>query len=289
MLGALAGCGRAPQAREADRAAAARPATVVRHHPAQAERNAGFLGVVLPRQSVDVAAEISGRLEWIQVREGDAVRRGQMVAALDQGEIRQELAMALAGLRAAEAEVSRQKVELDQAENLLSRRLALPDFFPKEQIRQAELQKQGTQADLEAAQARRGEQKAHTAQVQERLAHTEIRSPADGIVSRRYLEVGALAGPGQPILRLISAGDLIVRFAAPPERARSLAPSQSVTVDLEGTTLPARIEQVSPEVDPPSGMVLLVAALNARATGGHPVKPGSVVRVYPATAARRAG
>jgi RND family efflux transporter MFP subunit len=282
VLGLSSGCRQAaPPPPQADAGVKARSESL--GGAIQTRRDQGFLGVVLPRRSVDVAAEIPGRIEWIHVREGDVVRRGQAVATLDRGETRQELAMALAGLHAAEAEVSRHQVELDQAENLLSRRLALPDFFPKEQIRQAELQKQGAQADLEAAQARRGEQQAQVAQVREKLGHAEVRSPVDGTVARRYLEVGALAGTGQPIVRLISAGDLIVRFAAPPERARSLASSQPVTVELEGAALPARIEQVSPEIDPPSGMVLLVAALDAGAAGMRPVKPGSVVRVYPAT------
>jgi RND family efflux transporter MFP subunit len=280
ILGLLGGCGHAPPpSPRAEAGTEARPAQQAGGRPAPAARDEGFLGVILPRQSVDVASEIPGRLEWVHVREGDPVRRGQTVATLDRAEIRQELEMAQASLRAEDAEVARRKVDLEQAENLLSRRLAIPESFPKEQIRQAELQKKAAQADLEAAQARSAEQRARVAQAQGKLGRAEIRSPADGTVARRYLEAGALAGPGQPIVRLISAGDLIVRFAVPPEQARTLASAQPVTIHVEGAALPATIEQVSPEVDPPSGMVLLVAKLDA----GARVKPGSVVRV------RRAG
>jgi hypothetical protein len=98
-------------------------------------------------------------------------------------------------------------------------------------------------------------------------------------VARRYLEPGALAGPGQPNVRLIGGGSLIVRFAAPPEQARSLSAGQPVLVELGGADLPAVIEQVSPEIDPPSGMVILVATLDPAAHGAGRVKPGSVVRV----------
>ena len=276
-LGLLFGCGQAPPPHpQAEAGAQARsgPSTGGRPAPAVREEE-GFLGVILPRQSVDVASEIPGRLEWVHVQEGDPVRRGQTVATLDRGEIRQELEMSLAGLRAEEAEIARRKVELEQAENLLSRRLAIPESFPKEQIRQAELQKEAAQADLEAARARHAEQRARVTQVQGKLARAEIKAPADGTVARRYLEAGALAGPGQPIVRLISGGDLIVRFAVPPEQARTLASAQPVVVQAEGAELRATIEQVSPEVDPPSGMVLLVAKLDEKAA----VKPGSVVRV----------
>ncbi len=277
----LLGCGRAPSPQEQNNAVpaalpAARPAV---ESPA-VEDEPGFLGVLLPRQSVDVASEVEGRLIAIHVREGDRVRRGQTVATLDRGQIQRDLEMAQASLRAAEAEVARRRVELKEADNRLSRRLVIPESFPKEEIQQAELQKQASQADLESALARSAEQRARVAQVQGRVARSDVRASADGTVSRRYLEPGALTGPGQPILRLISAGDLIVRFAVPPERARSLAAGQRVEVRMEGLPLPATLEQVSPEVDPPSGMVLLVAALDPVPGAGGRVKPGSTVRVH---------
>ena len=277
ICAALIACGRAPQPAEVEEAADTRP--VAQDHPARVEREEGFLGVVLPRQSVDVAPEISGRVEQIHVREGDPVRRGQTVAILGLAEIRQEVEMTEANLRAAEAEVSRSKLDLADADNRLSRRLSFPEAFPDEELRQAEIQKQMAQTNLEAAQARVSEQRARVTQSRGKLAKAELRAPADGTVARRYLEPGALAGPGQPVVRLISGGSLIVRFAAPPEQARSLSAADPVRVETGGASLPAVIEQVSPEADPPSGMVILVATLNPAADGR--IKPGSVVRVHP--------
>ena len=76
---------------------------------------------------------------------------------------------------------------------------------------------------------------------------------------------------------------LIVRFAVSPEEARSLRPAMPVGIAAGGGTLPAVVEWVAPEVDPPSGMVILVAALDP----GARLKPGSVVRVHPASEGRR--
>jgi RND family efflux transporter MFP subunit len=275
VLTVLAGCGRAPQPSEEAGAGETRP--VAPDRPARVEEDDGFLGVVLPRQSVDVAPEIAGRIEQIHVREGDPVRRGQTVAVLGLTEIRQEVEMNEANLRAAEAEISRSRLELSDADNRLARRLSFPEAFPEEELRQAEIQKQMAQAGLEAAQARASEQRSRVAQARGKLAKTAVRAPADGTVARRYLEPGALAGPGLPVVRLIGGGGLIVRFAAPPEQARSLSAADPVLVEAGGTELPAVIEQVSPEVDPPSGMVILVATLSS-AEGR--IKPGSVVRVH---------
>jgi RND family efflux transporter MFP subunit len=282
LLPAL-GCGKAPAPEPAAATAQASSRPMAPSTPARAGADAGFLGVILPRQSVDVESETEGRIERIAVREGDLVHRGQTVATLDRGQIQRDLEMAEASLRGAEADVSGRRVELEQADNVLSRRMAIPESFPKEEITHAELQKKAAQANLDSALARAAEQRARVSQVRGSLAKTDVRAPADGRVSRRYLEPGALTGPGQPIVRLISSQDLIVRFAVPPERARSLSASQPVTVEIGGASIPATIEQISPEVDPPSGMVLMVAVLDPRFQGARGAEPGSAVRVHPLT------
>jgi multidrug efflux pump subunit AcrA (membrane-fusion protein) len=151
----------------------------------------------------------------------------------------------------------------------------MPEAFPKEEIRRAEIQKQMAEVSVEGAQARAAVQRARVAQARDRLAKAELRAPADGKVARRYVDPGALAGPGQPVVRLIGDSTLIVRFAAPPEQARSLRAAARLSIATGDGRVPAVIESVSPEVDPPSGMVIVVAALDP----GAGVKPGSVVKV----------
>ena len=261
---------------------AARAASATRHGDVSSspveprERDAGWLGVVLPRQTLDIAPEIAGQVEQVSVREGDQVRRGQTVAVLDAAQNRQELAIAEVNLRAAEAEVSRSRLDLAEAENRLANRLAMPDAFPKEEIRRNEIQKQIAEANLEGARARAAAQQARLTQARDLASRSEIRTPADGTVARRYVEPGALAGPGQPVVRVISDERLIVRFAVPPEDVRSLRAAMPVAIAIGDGRLPAIIEWVSPEVDPPSGMVILVAVLDPAAR----LKPGSVVRVH---------
>lgn len=273
----FAACGKAPQSGKVSEAAPARR-NAAPDRAVVTEHESGWLGVILPRQSLDLAPEIPGQVEQVYVREGDAVRRGQTVAILGAAHDRQELAMTEVGLRAAEAEASRSRLELADAENRLASRLAMPDAFPREEIRRAEIQKQMAVVHLEETQARIEEQRARVAQARNRLAKAEIRAPADGVVTRRYVEPGALAGPGQPVVRLIGDGSLIVRFAAPPDQARSLRAAMRVGVATDDGSVPAVIESVSSEIDPPSGLVILVAALDS----ATPIKPGSVVRVHPA-------
>lgn len=242
-------------------------------------RGEGWLGVVLPGRSLDLAPEIPGQVREVYVREGEAVRRGQTVAVLDAAHDRQELVMAETGLRAAETQVARARLELAEAENRLAGRRDMPDAFPREEIRRTEIQKELAQTDLEGARARVEEQRARVVQARDRLAKAGIRAPADGVITRRYAEPGALAGPGQPVAHFIADGRKIVRFAAPPEQARSLRTAGRVTVaSADGRRATAVLEPVSREVDPPTGMVILVAVLEPAAG----IEPGSVVRVHPA-------
>jgi RND family efflux transporter MFP subunit len=283
----LVACGRSPQQSAARQSAVTRRGDAPSNRFEPRERDAGWLGVVLPRQTLELAPEISGQVEEVYVREGDQVRRGQTVAVLGATQDRQELAIAEVNLRAAEAEVSRSRLELADADNRLSSRLAMPDAFPKEEIRRSEIQKQMAEVSLEGARARAAAQQARLAQARDRLTKAEIRAPADGTVARRYVERGALAGPGQPVVRLIGDGSTIVRFAAPPEQAVSLRTGVPVTIATDVGSVRAVIEWVSPELDPPTGLLIVVATVDRTAA----VKPGSVVRVHRTNAgtARREG
>jgi RND family efflux transporter MFP subunit len=240
------------------------------------ERDAGWLGVVLPGQSLELAPEIAGAIEQVYVREGDRVRRGQTLAVLGAAQDRQELEFAEVNLLAAKADVAKSRLELADADNRLTSRLAMPDAFPKEEIRRSEIQKQMAEASLDAARARVAAQQVRIAQARDRASKAEIRAPADGTIARRYVDPGALAGPGQPVVRLIGNSSAIVRFAVPPERASSLRTGVHVTIAGDGGSMPAVVEWVSPEVDPPSGMLIVVATLDRTAA----VTPGSVVRVH---------
>ena len=81
------------------------------------------------------------------------------------------------------------------------------------------------------ARSRTAEQAARVRQLETSLSRNEIRAPFDGRVAERFADAGAVVGPGTPVVRLISAGDLLVRAAVPPEEARRLKAGDPVTVD----------------------------------------------------------
>jgi RND family efflux transporter MFP subunit len=214
---------------------------------------------VVARQSVDVKADSQGRLLTVRVAIGDRVRRGDPIATLDTSLATQDLEMARSQLRGAQIDERRASDEMTEALARNDRRQKNPDFFSKEDLAQASLQAKTATAAYEVARSRVSEQEARVRQLQTSLSRNEIRAPFDGRVAERFADPGAVVGPGTPVVRLISAGDLLVRAAVPPEEARRLRVGQPVAVSLrtQALQIPGAIERIAPEVDASSQMVLV--------------------------------
>jgi RND family efflux transporter MFP subunit len=259
----------------------ARPASAPASVPSAPPARKGWIGVLVARESVDVTAESPGRVLAVHVKIGDRVRRGDRIATLDTRVVAQDLEMARSSLRAAEAEERRSADELAEARARNERRQANPDFFSKEDLAEVALQAKTAVAAHEVAQARVAEQRARIRQLEAGLAQNEVRAPFDGRVAERFADAGALVGPGTAVVRLISAGDLLVRAAVPPEEARALhaGDSVAVTVRTQDLRLPGTVERVAPEVDAASQMVLIEVRLTPSPEMEGRLQTGLVVDV----------
>jgi multidrug resistance efflux pump len=128
------------------------------------------------------------------------------------------------------------------------------------------------------------------AQISQRLSDASVVAPFDGQVAIRYLDTGAMVAPGRALYHLIRTGAQQVRFAIPEDQAASLTPGTRLSVEVPslGRVLEGRVENLAPEVDAASRMVLAIASVPRR-EGDAPVPSGVVVRVFAqATAASQA-
>jgi RND family efflux transporter MFP subunit len=281
LLLLAAGCDR----RAASTAAVDAPAPKVTAKPAPAppvepERK-GWLGVVVSRESVDVTADSQGRLQAVYVSIGDRVKRGDRIASLDTRIAAQDLEMARSTLRGDEADERRATDEMSEAQARNDRRQKNPDFFSKEDLADATLKAKTAGAALEVARSRTAEQKTKILQLETSLGRNEVRAPFDGRVAERFADAGALVGPGTPVVRLISAGDLMVRAAVPPEEAHRLTPGNPVTATVRtlGLAVPGTIQRIAPEVDAASQMVLIEVRLDLTPDSASRLQTGQVVDV----------
>lgn len=238
------------------------------------------LGVVVARDAVVVAAEVGGLLQTIDVRVGDEVRKGQVLATLDTRDTEHQLEIERASLRTVEAEKRRNDLAVLQAEEEEKRRQRLEGLISSEEIAAAKFQRQQAEAQREAANAEISRVKARLEQLEDTLERSRIRAPFAGTVAQRYLDAGALVSQGTPVLRLLSSGGFLVRFAMPPEEARRVSIGDPIRVAVDGldATVDGRVEHLAPEIDAASQMLFVEASLMTGAAGPA-VPSGAMARV----------
>jgi HlyD family secretion protein len=182
-------------------------------------------GAVQPREKVDVGSEVSGKIVAVKVDFNDPVKKGQVMAVVDPETFQNTLDQNRARLRQSEASVanantsvSRAQVALDKAEKDYNRQKAL---FEQGAIAQAawetadqtytnaKLALQSERDSLKSANAGLETSRATVADSLTKLERTNIRSPLDGVVISRKLEVGQTVQSSQSIATLfVVAADL---------------------------------------------------------------------------------
>jgi RND family efflux transporter MFP subunit len=223
-------------------------------------------GSLQAARQATVSAQTAGNVLALNVKAGDRVRSGQVIARLDG--------------REAQAVVERSQAALAQAQaEALNARLHAQ--------RTLELRRQGfmSQAALDAAEtqsraAEAGVQQAEAGRAQARLtsAYAQVLAPFDGVVLATHLDAGDLASPGRPVVTIYAPGALRAVVQVPASRAVTARTAQNVTVTLpDGRTLaPTRRTEVS-ATDPVSQTVEWRLDLPAAAL--QSLMPGQAVRV----------
>jgi HlyD family secretion protein len=149
-------------------------------------------GTFEPAGIVDVGSQVSGTIQSLDADFNSPVKAGQIVARLDPSAFDAELAQARGRVIQAQGEAERMKVLEDDLRVKLgrARELASQELIARVELEGAELAAKQANADLIAARAAVASAQALLKQAEVNRAHTIIRSPIDGIVVSRNVEVG---------------------------------------------------------------------------------------------------
>ena len=164
-------------------------------------------GDVTTRQNVLVYPEVAGTLVRVHVKEGDNVKKGQLLATIDNGGLNSQLIQMKAQLSLVETTYERQKRLWDQ------------------QIG-SEIQYLQTQTNYEA-------QKAAVQQMEEQLEKFSIRAPFAGIVDDVIKEQGTVVAPGGPgseVFRIINLSNMFLEAPVPETYIATIKPGKKVKV-----------------------------------------------------------
>jgi multidrug efflux system membrane fusion protein len=233
----LAGCGGKSETVEAPRP------VLVTHPVLSADAVSAFPGEVRARKESPLSFRIGGNLVDRRVDVGDHVRRGDLLAVLDAGDMQAQARAARAQLSAMQAELGRARA--DQARYA---KLGKDQLVSRSTI-------DAQNAAAAAAQAQVNAALANLDVASNQAAYTQLRAPADGLIAARNAEAGQVVGAGQAVFMLAADGARDIAFAVPEGAIAGLKPGQPVQVELwsqAGKRWPGRVREISPAADPAS-------------------------------------
>ena len=195
-------------------------------------------GTVKTRQRATLSPEIGGRVAELPVREGDRVKRGQVLMRIASDDYRARVTLQELSLKASRAGQREACLRADQAERDYQRylRLSNDQIVSEEILDQLENERDVGIAACEAAEAKVLEAKAGLLLAQVELDKTILRAPFDGIVAELSAEVGEWVTPSPPAMPVPPVVELIQQTAIYVS-----APLDEVDLSRVGVGQPVRI------------------------------------------------
>jgi RND family efflux transporter MFP subunit len=191
-------------------------------------------GTAAPLRESTLATKLMGTVTAVLVREGDAVAAGQPLLRLDDRELAARASQVAASMDAA---TSMHEDALVQARRI--RALFSDSVATRAQLDAVETALARAEAGLAAARAA-------SAELDAMSTYAIIRAPFAGVVIRRFVDPGAFAAPGSPLLTVQDASQLRIVVAVTPEIARGIRREQALDGLIEQEPVHAVVEGVVP-------------------------------------------
>lgn len=192
-------------------------------------------GTLRPDEEVDLAFETSGKIVSIKFTEGTRVKKGDLLAKINDRPLQAQLEKLLAQKKLTEAKVFRERSLLEK------------DAISQESYDQIVTELQTIEADINLIQAR--------------ISETELRAPFDGIIGLRYLSEGSYATSSTKIAKLIKISPLKIEFSIPEKYASEIRIGYPVTFTVDGINknFEASVYAVDPKIDIETRSIVLRA------------------------------
>jgi len=235
---ALAGCGSSEPPKPAPAAGAALQSAAVEMRDVEVTYSAEAV-VEAVRQST-VSAQIAGRIVELRFDVGDHVKKGEVIARIDERAASQAVAATEAQVRQAEAALRNARAEYERSRQLVAQKF----------LSQAALER--TEAEYKAAQARVSALLAGAGQAQTERSFATIVAPYSGVVSARHVELGEMAVPGKPLMTGFDPGTLRVSATVPQAQVAAIQAGAKARVEVPsiGKWVEATQLTIIPAADP---------------------------------------
>lgn len=211
-------------------------------------------GSLKPKEQVDVTSKVTGRVEQLTVQIGDLVRKGQLLAELEDSELAQQVRRAQAARdvvaatqQQRQAELANVKADADRAKQLFDQGLIARQDYDTKLTNFRVMQ---AQIALVAAQAEQAAAELHELTIQR--SQMKIYAPISGYIAQRFVDIGAVVSPSTPIVKVVNLSTMVTVANVPEVNISRLriGGGAVVTVDaLNRQEFPARVARIAPVLD----------------------------------------
>jgi RND family efflux transporter MFP subunit len=235
-------------------------------------------GKIIPRVEVNVVPKMPGRVAQVFFDVGDQVHKGDVLISLDDAEYRTGLESSEAALAMSKIGQSQSQTQYQDAAKNLERMKNLYEqgAISKQQLESAQTGLEMADPAMAAAKIRQAEAAVETAKTQ--IENTVIKSPADGIISARTVEVGEMAAQS-PVMTVVDIDTVEVETNITESKINKLKEGQKVDVIVSAVSkkpLKGTISSISPAVDSKSGAFPMKIKIS---NPGHKLKPGMFAEI----------
>jgi membrane fusion protein, multidrug efflux system len=223
-----------------------------------------YRGTVEADAHAFVAARVTALVQGIPYREGAIVQQGDILAHLDDEDLRLEHERLTAVAERLAGELGTARRERARQEELFGKRMAPERAVDEARQRVSTFEAQVRETD------------AGLKQLRARLAYTEERAPFDGVVQRVHVREGELAVAGQPLVELVALDGLKAVIHVPQSDAARIRTGLAVVLDVKalGERWQGTVDRVYPALDAGSRVATFAAMFPP---GADQVRPGMAV------------
>lgn len=228
------------------------PENVIRVESRTLQSGPVISGSLRARQAATLRAEVAGPVLEVKADQGQPVKRGTLLARIDDVALQDQLIAARSAARVAE-----NTVRVAEAEEERTAQLAKAGVITQRDLERAQLARHQAQAQLSEAQSR-------LALAREQVGRTRIVAPFDGVVSERQVNAGDVVQPGSPLVTVVDPRSLELNASVPAEYVGRLKAGTQVDFRLQSDaeqTFSGKIERINPAVDPATGQVRIYVTI----------------------------
>jgi len=204
------------------------------------------VGVVHPDSKSVISSKIVALVTELPVRAGQHVKKGDLLARLDDRDLKTRLSQTEQALRRAEATLAIAQSDYNRDKALVEKKVIPPVEFDHTRLRR-------DTAEADVARLKDAVKEAHIL-----LGYAVIDSPYDGVIIDKNAEVGDLAAPGRPLLTMYEQKSLLFEATIPEQYSSSvrLGRRYSFRIPSLNRRMTGRVKELIPSADPASRTTL---------------------------------